>query len=90
MSAQDWMVFAVLTHRKKLLLPNAPHAFGVTGLLSVILYVLRGGLLIKKSWLASLTRSYYLSALASELATPPNKKIPHFVQDFFICALCWT
>ena len=45
-----------------------------TGLLSVILYVLRGGLQTKKSWLASLTCPFYLSALASKLATQPNKK----------------
>jgi hypothetical protein len=30
---QGWMVFAALTHRNKLVLPKAPHAFGVTGFL---------------------------------------------------------
>jgi hypothetical protein len=30
-----------------------------------------------------------LSALASKLATHPNKKVPHFVQDFFIRAQDW-
>jgi len=30
---QDWMVFAALTHRNKLVLPKAPHGFAVTGFL---------------------------------------------------------
>jgi hypothetical protein len=30
-SAQDWMVFAALTHRNKLVLPKVPHGFAVTG-----------------------------------------------------------
>jgi hypothetical protein len=35
--AQDWMVFATLTHHNKLVLPKAPHGFAVTGFLLVCL-----------------------------------------------------
>ena len=34
---QDWMVFATLTHRFKLVLPKAPYGFAVTGFLLVCL-----------------------------------------------------
>ena len=54
------------------------------GLSTLIQYVLRGGLLTKKSWLASLTCPFYLSALASLLAAHPNKKVPHIVRDLLI------
>ena len=51
----------------------------------MILYVLRGGLLTKKSWLASLTCPFYLSALASKLASHPNKKSRTSCRTFFSC-----
>jgi hypothetical protein len=54
------------------------------GLPAVVQYVLQGGYNKKSTGSFRSPGLFHLAAWASELATHPNKKIPHFVKDFFL------